>query len=288
MKRVLVASGGANKFAWEVGAFYFLAKTINRKYDGYAGVSAGALLAGIAAMHENPLNAAIEAKQILDQVSTKKIHKKWFPFSYLHGLWKPSFLNSKPLHNWVKEIAKQDRMLASGKELRVGGVSLETGEYRLWTEDDEDIQEGIIASSAFPVMFLPARTRGQLWTDGGIRHITPIHAAIVDMGATEIDVLITGTWDTVDPIKKNPNAIDVALKTIDILLDQIMGADVKQAQLYNELVKNGCRLDKRYVKINILTPKTPLQYDSLSFEPEIMQKMFQQGMRDAKGMKWDV
>lgn len=288
MKRILVASGGANKFAWEVGAFYFLAKILGREYDGYAGISAGALLSGIGAMHKNSRDAAIDAKAILDQVTTKKIHKRHFPFGYLHGLWKPSFRNSEPLHDWVRSIAKRERMLSSGKELMVGGVSLTTGEYKLWSEQDEDIAEGIIASSAFPIMFTPVETQGQLWTDGGVRHITPIRTAIVDMEATEIDVLITGHWDDVTPIKDKPNAIDVALKTVDILLDQIMGADVKQAQLYNELVKAGCREDKRFVKMNILTPRGPMNYDSLSFEPEIMSKMFAQGMRDAKGMKWDV
>lgn len=290
MKRILVASGGANKFAWEVGAAYFLAKTLNRKYDGYCGISAGALLAGIYALHKNPLDAAHHSKKLLNEVTTSKIHKRWFPFGKFHGLWKPSFLNSQPLNNWIKKIVSEDKLINSEKELRVGGVSLTTGEYKLWTEDDDDITEGIAASSAFPVMFLPIKTREQLWLDGGVRHITPIRSAIVDLQADEIDVLITGRWDNVSPIKKKPNAIDVALKSLEIMLDQIMASDVKQAQFYNRLIRAGVCNDKskRDVKMNILTPKKPIKYDSLSFEPEIMQKMFAQGIADGKGMKWNV
>ena len=187
--KALVLSGGGAKGAFQAGVLRTLLKEQRKHYDIICGVSVGALNGSLLSMYPRgkEFESFLALRAMWDTISTPKVYRHWIPFSYLQSPFKPSVYNSKPLQKLVRENLDVDTLRASGKRLLVGAVSLDTGEYTLFTEKDDDIIDGVLASSSFPVMLLPVKARGELWTDGGVRNVTPLQAAI-DLGATDIGI----------------------------------------------------------------------------------------------------
>jgi len=280
--RFLVCSGGGSKWAYEVGAVGHLCGELGTAYDGYCGTSAGALISGFMAQYPagKEREAAERLAELLRTVDNRMIWRRWFPFGKLHALWSPSALNSAPLQSLVRASLDQVAVRASGKKLRVAAVSLTTGKTRIFDEGYADLAGAVIASSSFPAMFCPVEMDGELWTDGGVREITPLKSAI-DAGATEVDVVITSPDYDVPDYDGSPNAVDVAMRTIDLMSSEILADDVKVALMYNDMAAGGLT-DKRELKIRVIRPSSVLTSDSLDFSPDKLEAMRMAGYEDAR------
>jgi NTE family protein len=281
--RALVLSGGAVKGAYQVGAIKYLLGEAQYKYDIYCGVSVGALNSAFLGMfktgeEKEALNKLLELWHSID---TDKIYKRWCPFGRWHALWKPSFYNSDPLQKLVRERLDVGALKKSGKTTCVGAVSLSSGHYRIFNQDYPQFADAVIASSSFPAMLLPIEIEGELWSDGGVKEITPLKAAI-DLGATDIDVIITSPNMTTSKFVKDPNSLDVIKRTIELMTDEINQNDIFKALMYNKLVLAGCGGDKKLVNINIIRPDHNLIEDSLNFDPNSIKEMIEKGYNDAK------
>lgn len=288
MTKALVLSGGGSKGAYQVGVLKHILGTASIDYQIFCGVSVGALNAMALAMF--PSGQEKEALQkilnIWENVETKDVRKRWFPFGVLHALWKPSLYNSSPLKDLVQKEFNADALKSSGKKLAVGAASLTTGNYQIFFEDNPQIVDCVLASSSFPTMLTPVEINGELWTDGGVRDVTPIKAAI-DMGATEIDVIMSShDVEKMKNIDDDPNTIDVAVRTLEILTDEVIENDIKVANLINELVNAGLRPDKKKISIRLIRPSSPLPGASLDFENKDIAKMIDLGLNDAQKANW--
>jgi NTE family protein len=284
--RALVLSGGGSYGAFQVGVLQHLMVKLERQYNIYCGVSVGAINCAHLAMYPfyNGIRAAMDLLSLWMTLDTKKVYKRWFPFGKLHALWKKSLYNSGPLKDLLHREISIEKLQNSGNKLRIGAVSLNTGKYKLFTEKDHDIVKGVIGSSAFPGALDPARTDNQIWTDGGIRNVTPLKAAI-EAGADEIDVVLTFTENVKQNFNNNDKTISLALKVLDILMQEIMDNDLKIAELINDQVRQG-RPDKKEVKINIIRPENHIPGNSLDFNPELISKMLSIGNNTAKKYKF--
>lgn len=280
--RFLVCSGGGSKWAYEVGAVEYLCGNRETVYDGYCGTSAGALISGFMSQFSTgrEKEAAVSLVELLKTIDDKKIWKRWFPFGKLHALWKSSALNSAPLQALVRTSLSHDAVRSSGKKLRVAAVSLTTGRTEIFDEGYHDLAGAVIASSSFPAMFCPIKLDGELWTDGGVKEITPLKSAI-DAGATEIDVVITSPDYDVPEHDDSPNTIDVAMRTIDLMSSEILSDDVKVALMYNDMAAGGMT-DKKELVIRVIRPSSVLTSDSLDFSPKSLETMRMAGYEDAK------
>jgi predicted acylesterase/phospholipase RssA len=280
--RALVLSGGGSKGAYQVGALKRWVFEEGADYEILTGISVGAI--NTTYLSQYPVGQGKQGYQALkdlwDTVTPRKVKKNWFPFCQLEALWKPSVYNSEPLQKWVRGGLDTEKVLASGKLLRIVTVSWDTGEARVISQDDSQLADWVIASSAFPVMLSPIRIDGQLWTDGGLRSVTPLGEAI-RAGATEIDVIMCS-----DPYAKSPFASkgkgafpSLTMRAIDIMSDEIMRADLKICGLKNDLAE----LDSKYRKVHIrrlLKPSVDLG-DSLDFEQKNIIRMEKIGYDDA-------
>jgi len=279
--RALVLSGGGSKGAYEVGAIQFLYQALGRSYDIICGVSVGALNGAFLAQYKS--GSEVQASQGLnalwDGVDDARIYKHWFGW-YLAALWKASVYNTKPLHDLVREKLNARAVKESGKALRVGAVNLLNGQYKLFDETYGDLAGAVIASSAFPAMFTPAELEGGTWTDGGVRDITPLKAAI-QLGATEVDIIMCSP-DGLKPMAKGGKTLQVALRSLDILTDEVNANDIAKAQLHNRLVKAGVGDGKRFIDFHIIRPSDELIENSLNFDPKLQKVMRARGYEDAK------
>jgi len=277
-RRALILSGGGSKGAFEVGVLQRLMGDEQLDYDLLCGTSVGAINAAYLAQTPlgQPREAAVKLRALWDTVSTEKVHRGWFPFGRVEAFFKTSVYDSGPLQKWIRAGLNVGAVRASGRRLRIVSVSLGTGESFVANEQTPDLPEWVIASSAFPVMLTPASIGGDLWTDGGLRNVTPLGEAI-RAGADDVDVVLSS-----DPFAKSPFDVQgahaipqILLRSIDIMNEEVSRADLRIAGLKNDL--SQLRPEYRKVKIRLFQPTEPLPFDSLDFDPGNLRRMIDAG-----------
>ena len=279
--RALVLSGGGVKGAYQLGALKKWLLEDKRDYDVLCGVSVGAL--NVSVLAQAKLGSIDEAYKKLEAlwgtINDDKVYKKHF-FGMLSALWSTSVYSSKPLVDLICSTLDVKAVAASGRQVRVGCTSWTTGEYRLAEGTDPDFAKWVAASASFPVFLEPVEVGGQLWTDGGVRNVTPLATAI-ELGADEIDVIMCTNPDVPNPWDPaGQHAIPGFLeRTVDLMSDEIIRADLKVCGLKNDIAER----DEKYRKIvvRVLQPSKKLVSDSLSFDPAVIQGLIATGYADA-------
>ena len=277
-RRALVLAGGGSKGAFEVGVLQRLMGDQQNDYELLCGTSVGAINASYLAQAPfgQPRQAIASLRAEWDTVTTDKVRKRWFPFGRAEAFFKTSVYDSQPVHDWIRRGLDASKVRSSGRKLRIVAVSFGTGESFVANEQTPDLTEWVIASSAFPVMLTPASIGGDLWTDGGLRSVTPLGEAI-RAGADDIDVVLCS-----DPFAKSPFDVKDAraipqllLRSIDIMNDEVSRADLRIAGLKNDL--SQLRPEYRKVRIRVFQPREPLPFDSLDFDPAHIRTMIDAG-----------
>jgi len=280
--RALVLSGGGVKGAYQVGALKNLVQERGYSYDILCGISVGALNCSFLSLFnkEQESEAVDKLSNFWQTINNNTIFKRWFPFGRVHALWLQSLYNSQPLIDLIRSEIDVKKVRATERKVAVGATSLTTGKFRVFTQDDDAFADGVLASSSFPSGLKPIMIGDELYTDGGVKHITPLAQAI-KLGADEIDMVICSPAMTTAKYNNGSNTITLALRTIDLMTDEIITADLKLAQLYNKLAKLDPLSNKKFVKINLIRPDHDLTEDSLNFDHDSIMSMIKQGYEDA-------
>ena len=110
--------------------------------------------------------------------------------------------------------------------------------------------------------------------------MTPLGDAI-RAGADEIDVIMCSDPFAADPSPAERKAAvpGLMVRALDIMMDQMMRADLQICGLKNAL--SELRPEYRNVKIRLLEPSVPLTSDALDFSPASLRRMRQIGYADA-------
>lgn len=279
--RALVLSGGGSKGSFQVGVLKKLVESDQRGYDLICGVSVGAInAAGLAAFPkaDYPVGVAYMEKMWREKVKTSAIYKRWCPFGKVSALWKKSVYDSSPLRSFMHENLNLEKVRASGVQVAVGAVSLETEAFQFGTQINDNFIDWVLASSSFPIFLTPIQIDGQSWSDGGVRSTTPLSYAI-KAGADEIDVVLCfdpdsegGSWDS----KSEAAVPDQLIRVLNIMSDQISVSDLKLAGLKNELVQINDKYKKIRMKVYCPAAGIPVS-DSLTFDPTEIAKAIDVG-----------
>jgi NTE family protein len=248
-------------------------------YDAYAGVSVGALIGSFVAQYKTgeERQAARDLVALFTPLVDKDIWKSWFLFGRA-SIWKSSALNSRPLQALVRRTLDEEKVRASGKKLRIGAVSLDTNEYRIFDETYSPLAEAVLGSASYPAFLEPIQTDGQLWTDGGVKVVTPVKA-LIDLGCDEIDVSICHPEHSTTKFERDPDWPDVAIRAIDAMTERLTWVDVRYAQLYNRLLEHEAVDGKRPIKIRVFHSLGMLNKDPLHFDPHEAVEMQQEGRK---------
>jgi len=291
--RALVMSGGGSRGSWEAGALKYMGEQpeFARGFDFISGTSVGSINAvGLAMFPPEHFEDGVNYVHKLwtDKVTkTSDIWQIRKPLG-IPALWNPSIGTNAALFKLLEGVVDIDAIVASGIVLRLPAVDLETGEIHEFDTNDL-VRYGILppaASASFPVAFPPVEIADWWLTDGGVVDMAPLGSAI-DAGADEIVVLLTRDANGVayKSRKHMKNAIDVAMRVIDIMTQTVLMGDLAVAEMTNALVEGAPghpkAVGKRKVKITILAPSKPLG-ESLDFSGDLMQAQMAQGYEDAK------
>lgn len=282
MMKALVLSGGGAKGAFQVGVLHSLVQREALAYDIITGVSVGALNGSFLAQYPKAdfVRGVDDLRRFWQDIDTPKVYRNWRPFGKLMVPWKPSVYDSKPLWDLVRANLDPEKIRSSGVRLAVGAVNINTGEYRAFRERHPEIVKAVLASSAFPVMLRPVEfeTEPDTWTDGGIRNTSPIKAAI-DMGASEIDLIMTFPPDLPKIKREKWTALQIALQSIEVLMDEVVETDLDVVCQVNAMVLAGIDHKHRHIKLRVFRPDALLTHDSLDFSPSEIDRMFNEGRR---------
>jgi predicted acylesterase/phospholipase RssA len=167
-------------------------------------------------------------------------------------------------------------------------VNLVTGESEYWNESSgEALVDGVLASSSFPMFFEPVAGDGALYTDDGIREITPVKQAI-EAGATELDVICASPEHVVGAFDPSSNGLPLGQRILDAMSAEIDRWDLKAAELYNALVDAGAPgyEDRTRVTLRVLRPDGPVLENALDFDPAKVRDNIERGHADASALTW--
>lgn len=280
--RALVFSGGGAKIHYHAGAASALFP--RARYDLLAGVSAGALVAAHLAQFGfgRETQASISLTRQVKRLRTKDVLEPWPFIGRLAGLWRSSFYSSEPLQELVKREISVKKVRESGRLLRIGAVNMHSGELSAFTEACPNLHDAILASAAYPAILEPVSFGGAVFIDGGVRAYTPI-GAVIAAGATEIDVVLPESSRASVMSRNREDALAVAGRAVDLMLNEIMAKDLQLADLHNALVRAGAgRGGKRLVTVTVIRPSRGLGVDMFDFESPKALEAFDRGVEDAR------
>ncbi|MDN3686299.1 patatin-like phospholipase family protein [Cyclobacterium jeungdonense] len=217
-----------------------------------------------------------------------------------------------PLEKKLKSLLKRE--LVKSSTFRCGFVSLNDGKYySVKAEEfasDEDFQQGVLASSAIPIIWAPVpevqTTHGPLkqLVDGGIKNVSPLGDVLEDIhNDPDHDyTLLIINCNTHDPIPENyenRNIAQIALRALtDISLSEIFNNDIREylrindilqqvgnsRELFNYDYKKQQRTQQplRAFKTIIIQPDAGILGDSLVSTKSLFDKRHAHGIDKAK------
>ena len=178
------------------------------------------------------------------------------------------------------------------EDLRIGVVSLRTGEYMIFRSKDPGFKKAVLASTSIPIVWSPVEISPEHkdMVDGGLRNISPL-GDILDTDPDE--VVIINCSSPYPPKRKKPfkNVLDIGKHSLEIALNEIFITDVREFIRINknvqEAAEKGVTLHNengkpyKHYKYKIIQPDNPLD-DSLDFSREATERSIRAGWEKAK------
>lgn len=231
VRLAIVLSGGGAKGAFQVGVLDALINKYGVKPAIVVGTSTGAIQA-----------LAVAQQQVDKLVGVWRGLKGNGDIYKERGGLVPALLGGKalydarPLRKMLKDFADHGRLAASGIELRLGVVSLQTGEFRTIDQSVPGIDNWVYASCAMPVFFDPLQTSDkQQWVDGGVRDVTPLGAAL-ELNPSAALVIRASPAPKSSTTKNFGGLVSIALRSVDILQSEVSRNDLANTSLINDML----------------------------------------------------
>lgn len=290
--RALVISGGGSKGAFAGGVAQYLIEERKRDYDILCGTSTGSLLIPhlsvgmIDKVREKYTSVCQHDIYNISPFNIKKKPDGSIKTSINHFNTLRMFLKRKKtfgehlnLRKTIsRTISEEDFKLikSSGKHVIVTVSNLTTRkvEYKYARDNTyEDFCDWMWASTSFVPFMSIIEKNGFEYADGGFGNYIPIEEA-VNLGASEIDVIVLTPRHQKFHRTPSTNAFDVLLQSMQFMHHQLGKLDILIGHL--ESIYNDD------VKVNfIFTPRLLTEY-SFYFDPEQMAEWWDEGFEFAK------
>jgi NTE family protein len=286
-KTALVLSGGGAKGAFQCAAEKYAREVKGYQWDIIAGVSVGALNGVMLSMHKYE-----RLYEVWNTITNDQVYTGGFNLlsavKLLFGA--KSFFGNEPLQRILRQEFEPEKIQA---DLRIGAVSLVSGEYVEFHPDSPGLAQAILASTVMPIIWEPVDVspEHQSMVDGGVRNISPI-GDVLEAEPDEV-VIINCSPESSDVLPMPPaNIGKIGLRTLDLLLNELFRSDMSEFIRINHLVqqaaahgvtlyhpKSGKPL--KYYDCKIIEPEEPLG-DTLDFSQPSVQRSLKAGLERAR------
>lgn len=291
MKALVISSGGS-KGAFAGGVAEYLIKEEGKDYDIFIGSSAGGLI-----LPHLAINKIDKIKEIFTSIKQKDIFnvnpfwikktKEGYKTSINHlntliTFFKgaPTFGESKNLHKVIKNSFTKEEfedLRKTGKKVifTLSNLTEQKTEFFEYENAEFDtLCDWMWASSNFVPFMSLYEYNGNHYADGGFGSYVPISHAI-DIGATELDVIILEKEEPVQKQIANKNAFSLLVNIMRFTNAQLSAKDRMIGELKSK------RQDHK-VDINMYFTPRKLIENPLIFDPELMTQWWQEGYDFAK------
>ncbi len=201
-----------------------------------------------------------------------------------------SLLNMDPVRAIVEQHVSPELMQQSGLTLRVGAVSLESGELRYIDEHGRmyersgsaldvppvPVLDAILASASIPVVFPPKLMGGEHYVDGGVREILPLALAFNGLGAGHIFAVVAST-PGVDPWSDagDRGLLEIARRvSADIAPDETLLKEIDPPRGWGR-------------RVTVIVPELDV-HDALTIDPELIAASIDYGYMRAADVLLDL
>ena len=233
----VILSGGGAKGAFQVGVLDELVTNRNVKIDIFAGVSTGAIQALGGAMNDmlGLLDQWLSIKGNGDVYKKRPLGAAGVVFGA------DSIYDSGPIRKKIRAYADPEKLRRGRRKLRVGVVSLATGQYVDVDERNPNIGDWVYASCAQPPFFEPLKSKdangvSEQWVDGGVRNVTPLSSAMQLRPRALLVILASPPAPVPEPGKTYGDLIAIGLRAAGIQGIEVAANDVGNAMLINDLI----------------------------------------------------
>lgn len=227
----IVLSGGGAKGAFQVGVLDELINKRGVKPAIVVGTSTGAIQAlGVA---QNTVSELVDVWTGLK--GNKDIYKDRLGLAgAIFG--EKALYDASPLRKLLKNFNNPAKLAASGIQLRLAVVSLQSGQFRTIDQTVPDIHNWVYASCAMPVYFDPLQTSDkQQWVDGGVRDVTPLGSAL-ELNPSGVLVIRASPSNKPAKSKFYDGMIPIGLRSVNILQSEVSRNDVANTSLINDML----------------------------------------------------
>ncbi len=279
----LCISGGGAKIGFGVGVMDILVEN-GIKPDLVYGISSGSLCTASLCFGGTDFWSSIDylKKMLLDikkkeDVLDPQIFKAFV--TQISGIGKSDGLyGMKSMRKKLDELPVKKPIMKGV----VGYVDLMSGNIKYVSSDSVNKREfldAVQASCTIPLAMQTQRTGDEVRVDGGVRDVLPLKQLIDDpSNVDEIHVISLNPFTPYhEEIKEK--ILPVTLRSIDLLVNEVLQSDLKIAKLYNKLIKegqSGLIADKRLIKIYEYTPAKFI-CETIDFNKENIQKGIDHG-----------
>lgn len=287
-KTALVLSGGGAKAAYQAAAEKYLREVKGYRWDVISGVSAGALNGAMIAMGKPD-----RMWEIWNRLTPEMVYsgptKGWKTVAkLLFGA--KSVYDTSPLAKLIN--AEIDPTQIVDVDLRIGVVSLITGEYSVIRPDNPHFKKALLASASIPTIFPPVDISPDMlaMVDGSLRNYSPI-GDIMDAEPDEIVVINCAPRVPARLSEPPRNALRIGQRAIDIATNEIFLNDLRKFLRINRLVElalpqgitlcNKSGRPYRHFKCTIIEPNKELG-DALDFSRANLDRCLKAGLEDAR------
>jgi NTE family protein len=285
-KTALILSGGGAKGAFQAAAEKYAREVKGYHWDIIAGVSVGALNGAMLAMQKYD-----RLWQVWNTISDNQVYtggfNLWSAIKLFFGA--KSFYGNEPLHRLLQQELEVDKIVT---DLRIGSVSLVTGQYIEFTKASPNLTEAILASTVMPVIWTPVDISPEYrsMVDGGVRNISPI-GDVLDADPDELVIINCGA-EAIDPLSGPPkNVTEIGTRTLDVMLNELFVSDmgefartnllVQQASAHGLTLTNAAGRALKYYECKVIEPVAPLG-DTLDFSQATIQSSLAAGEERAQ------
>ncbi|WP_199857182.1 patatin-like phospholipase family protein [Sphingomonas sp. EC-HK361] len=228
----IVLSGGGAKGAFQVGALDALINTHGVRPAIVVGTSTGAIQA--LAVAQDDIAGLLDTW--LGIRGNRDIYRDRGGVAGSIILGEKALYDAAPLRRLLKAFADPARLAASPIDLRLGVVSLQSGEFRTIDKSVPDIHNWVYASCAMPVFFDPLQTSDrQQWVDGGVRDVTPLGAAL-DLNPTGVLVIRASPVSNPATTRTFGGLIPIGLRAVNLLQSEVSRNDLANTSLINDML----------------------------------------------------
>ncbi len=228
----VVLSGGGAKGAFQVGVLDALVNERGVSPSIAVGTSTGAIQAlGVAQG-----DVAGLVRTWLGIKGSRDIYRERGGVAGAVILGEKALYDTAPLRRLLKAFADPAKLAASPVDLRLGVVSLQSGEFRTIDKSVPGIHNWVYASCAMPVFFDPLQTSDrQQWVDGGVRDVTPLGAAL-ELNPTAVLVVRASPTSRSETKKVFGGLIPVGLRAVNLLQSEVSRNDLANTALINDML----------------------------------------------------